>query len=376
MKVLIHGFYGAGNTGDDAILHSIISQLNKVDMNAEVVVSIRSNNIKAYYGDKKIRYVMGSDHKSIYDEVSRSNLVIVGGGGLFQDYAGFKPYNLFNGAEGAINYYFAPLLLAKMLGKKTMLYAVGYGPFLDNNAAKASGWISNLADVITVRDNTSMKILEKNNCLKARLTADPAINLPYSKCNIRKYINTDISNKKLVGINLRLWNYGEYGTSKVYNVLLHVCRVLISNFNSHIVIIPFNKSKKEVEMMEKFHSQLPKEHSSIVYYNYSPVEIKSLCSELDLMIAMRLHASILAMGAGTPSIGIGYDPKVTEFYNELQLQQLTFTIENIRASEILEISKKVLVNQQHWNNKVNNNIHKLKIRDNENLQLLKKLLNS
>ncbi|MFU7592309.1 polysaccharide pyruvyl transferase family protein [Priestia sp. RMT2NF4] len=376
MQILIHGFYGAGNAGDDGILHSIIEQFNHLKK-LEIVVTVRSKKTKAYYGKRNIRTILGSDLDEVYKEVGRSDLIIIGGGGLFQDYAGFNPVNLFNGKQGSINYYSIPLLFAKMLGKKTMFYAIGVGPFSTEEAASASSWLIELADIVTVRDKQSIELLKNYRSNKAILSADPAVNLNSIIHPLEYFLSkkSDINKKKLVGINLRLWNFTENATSNTYKMLLEVSKYLISNHNAHILVLPFNKSLKEIEIMEKLTKELPKGCADIVYYNYSPAEFKGLCSQLDLMIAMRLHASIFAMSEGTPSIGIAYDPKVTEFFKELKLDELSIPLEKASVQKVKSIADNILRNQHIWIKKVNTGLNELKNREQINIRLIEEHLN-
>ncbi|WP_432694408.1 polysaccharide pyruvyl transferase family protein (plasmid) [Priestia aryabhattai] len=377
MRILIHGFYGANNAGDDGILHSIIEQLYTLENNPKIVVSVRSKARKAYYGKHNIHTILGTDLDGLYKEVGQSDLIIIGGGGLLQDYTGFNPVNLFKGGKGAINYYSVPLIFAKMLNKKTMFYAIGIGPFHTREAASASSWLVELADIVTVRDKQSIKILEDIGCTKAVLSADPAVNLS-STINQLEFFSLEklnLTQKKIVGINFRLWNFSENATENVYELLLEVSKYLIANHNAHILVIPFNKSLKEVELMEKFTNELPKGSSDIVYYNYSPAEFKGLCSQLDIMIAMRLHASIFSMGEGVPSIGVAYDPKVTEFFKELELDELTIPLKNVSVNKIINIAEDLLKNTPDWKGKVNLAFNKLKDREKANIKLLEQYLN-
>ncbi|TES46075.1 hypothetical protein E2L07_19755 [Halalkalibacterium halodurans] len=177
MKVLIHGFYGAGNAGDDAILHVIINQLQSINKNVEVTVVIRSKQLKPYYGTANVNYILGLNFEEITKVLKESSLLIVGGGGLFQDYNESHPENLFHNQEGALNYYLAPIILAKMLNVKTMLYGVGIGPLSQEDSLKTMKWIADIVDAITVRDQDSFQILNSLGITKHVLSADPALQL-------------------------------------------------------------------------------------------------------------------------------------------------------------------------------------------------------
>lgn len=379
MKIVVHGFYGAGNAGDDGILFNMIEQIKSNHPSAQIVVTVRSKKIPVYIGKHEIQTVLGNDLEKLYHEVKQCDVVIIGGGGLFQDYAGFNPSGLFKGDKGAINYYAIPFLFAKMLNKKTMFYAIGIGPFKTAEASSTTSWLIDSADKVTVRDHHSLNLLAKYDCKHVTLAADPAVNLDYFDNKPIQYFlpNKQVipPQKKLIGINLRSWNFSEKAAKHAYSILLKVSHHLILKYNAHILVLPFNKSLKEIQLMEDFKNNLPEGSSTIVYYNSDPVEYKSLCSKLDLMIGMRLHASIFSLGAGVPSIGISYDPKVMELYNEIDLKNLAIPLEKVNTKDILTISDDILNNPDVWKKTVNTHFKQLKQRDLLNAKQLSELIN-
>jgi polysaccharide pyruvyl transferase WcaK-like protein len=50
---------------------------------------------------------------------------------------------------------------------------------------------------------------------------------------------------------------------------------------------------------------------------YTTAELLSLVGNMDLMIAVRLHALIFAGVMGVPLIGISYDPKIDRFLDSI-----------------------------------------------------------
>ena len=81
-KILMYGYFGAGNTGDEAILEVEIKILRELNPNIELSALIHSEerakelNIKPY------------DYKNILEilpAIEECDLIISGGGGLFQD---------------------------------------------------------------------------------------------------------------------------------------------------------------------------------------------------------------------------------------------------------------------------------------------------
>lgn len=115
-KVLMSGYYGFNNSGDDAILISIYSSILKTGRNIDVtVLANKPEETSKKYGVKVIyRYNIFKVIKAISD----CDLLISGGGSLLQDRTSTR----------SLVYYLSIIKTAKILGKKVMLYANGIGP--------------------------------------------------------------------------------------------------------------------------------------------------------------------------------------------------------------------------------------------------------
>src|ERR1019366_2532739 len=77
--ILIAGYYGFGNTGDEAILSAILLELRTVTPEAHfLVLSGNPAETTARYG---VEAFHANDPVARLDAVERSRLVIIGGGG-------------------------------------------------------------------------------------------------------------------------------------------------------------------------------------------------------------------------------------------------------------------------------------------------------
>jgi len=116
MKVVISGYYGFGNVGDEAVLEALVSGLKKWFPACEITVlsalpqnPSTQNNTRTIY-----RY----DLIEIFRAIQRSDLLISGGGTLLQDVT----------SRRSLWYYLGIILLAKCLNKKVVILAQGFGP--------------------------------------------------------------------------------------------------------------------------------------------------------------------------------------------------------------------------------------------------------
>lgn len=119
-KIVISGYYGFHNSGDEAVLQSILIALQQHAQAAgieiePIVLSIDPEWTSATYGVKSVhRMKLVEVRQAIYE----SSGLISGGGSLLQDVTGSK----------SIPYYLGIIKLAQWMGKPTFIYAQGIGP--------------------------------------------------------------------------------------------------------------------------------------------------------------------------------------------------------------------------------------------------------
>ncbi|PJB77877.1 MAG: polysaccharide pyruvyl transferase CsaB, partial [Candidatus Aquicultor secundus] len=162
-KVLISGYYGFGNTGDEAILSAMITSLRSEIPNVDITVSsFHPHETEAGYGVKAIPRSI----KDIRRTLRKSDLFISGGGGLLQDVTSGR----------SLAYYCLLLILARVERVPVMIYGQGIGPikrFFSKFLVKLA--ISG-CNVIAVRDEGSKRVLEKIGVRREIVvTADPAL---------------------------------------------------------------------------------------------------------------------------------------------------------------------------------------------------------
>ena len=148
VKIMISGYYGFNNTGDEAILKSMVRAFKEKIPQIEIVVLSHSPlQTSQTYQVKAINRLHLIDIKHC---LQHTNLFISGGGGLLQDSTG---------KGWSILYYLGLILLARIAKVPVMIYAQGIGPINKKINKLLIKWILNKVDIITVRDNPSKKLL-------------------------------------------------------------------------------------------------------------------------------------------------------------------------------------------------------------------------
>ena len=293
MRVVISGYFGYHNVGDEAILKSIITALRNQNPNIDIVVL--SNDVeytkKTYNVDAINRWSI----IDIYNTLKKSDGLISGGGSLLQDATSNRP----------IKYYTGIMALAKLAKKPVFIYAQGMGPINNNTNRKITKYFLQKSDYITLRDEESKELLKSIGVTKnIDIVPDPVMG--YEINNFESNICKELSDN-YISISVRDWDKSK---TNFLEKVAKSCDELIAN-GYEIVFVPMHgehddkTSRKVIDMMENKAKVFP--------YNCS-IEEKILCiKKSKLMIGMRLHALIFAATVNTPMIGISYDPKIDSF---------------------------------------------------------------
>ena len=162
-KIVISGYYGFANAGDEAMLTAIVKSLRKTE--ASVDLTVISGNPQSTATKHLVNSVHRFSPLEIYSAVANCDLLLSGGGSLLQDVTSKK----------SLLYYLAIIWLGKLLNKKVMLFAHGIGPIRANVLRKLTKYVCSKADLITVRDTDSLVELERIGVDSAKVSKHRAI---------------------------------------------------------------------------------------------------------------------------------------------------------------------------------------------------------
>ena len=308
-KVVISGYYGYGNLGDEAILASIIGSLRYYD--PEINITVLSDKPGKTFIQYKTNAVYRWNILDIIKELKGANLFISGGGGLFQDVTGI----------GSPIYYGSLIEIASRLNVPVMIFAQGIGPLNGTMSKYIVRKTFNKCNIVNVRDSGSVEDLIKIgvNKDKINLTADPCLILSAGEPeNARQTIaKTGLDpNKITIGIALRPWSAWYERQLKCFTSVI----TQISNkVGAQVLLIPFQMSSDLWFAEEVMRSIIYRPHDhlppgvAILKDHLNPHEMMALIKEMKLVVGMRLHSLIMAATNMIPAVGIVYDPKIYNF---------------------------------------------------------------
>ncbi len=148
-KIVISGYYGFDNIGDEAVLYTIISTL-KSEI-PDVSITVLSNNPEKTAELYEVKSINRWDIKSIARVIKNSDMLISGGGSLLQDITSSK----------TIPYYLAIVKIAQLYRKKVVFYSQGIGPVDKKLGRSLIKRVANKVDAIFVRDIASKDLLQE-----------------------------------------------------------------------------------------------------------------------------------------------------------------------------------------------------------------------
>lgn len=359
MKIVISGYYGFNNSGDDALLMSIINDIKSVDENAQVTVLSNSpEQTKKMYG---VGAVNRYNIVMVAAKIATCDLLISGGGTLIQDTTSTK----------SLLYYLSIIKLAKMLKRKVMLYANGIGPLNSFKNIEKTKNILNEVDLITLRDENSQKELEHIGVNKPviRLTADPAFLLEpdFSGKEILETYGIP-KDKQLLCISVRKWKNNPENFEKIMS---EFCDYACDKYGMFPVFVPM-QPKNDYAIAASIKNKM-RNRGVVIGANYKVSAILSLMQEMNVCVGMRLHTLIYSASCQVPVMGIVYDPKVNGVM-EYMGEDRFVTVEDMTFERMCSILDDICTDYDSIKSHLKFNMRILRGKARENVELMKTLL--
>ncbi|HOJ92854.1 MAG TPA: polysaccharide pyruvyl transferase CsaB [Dictyoglomaceae bacterium] len=298
-KIFLFGYYGEGNLGDDLLLRGLLEILGK-DCQIGVLIKKKSKD-NPYLQFKK------NVISDLVRGVRWSDVVIGGGGGLFQDKTSFRSFL----------YYLTIIWLSLFNGKPVYLVGQSFSPLRNKYNEFLLKKSLNLCNEILVRDLFSMTYLKNIGVSSQKIFYSPdlvfLLNFPV------KDKNEDI------GLNFRPWK--TLDLEKLEDVLLKLLRE-----GKKLIYFVFDR-QEDKKVFESLSDSLRNNISLITYDNDSFFETFSSCK---FIIGMRLHSSILSVITNTPFIALSYDEKVSSFCMDINWRYVLPLLELSKIPEFLK----------------------------------------
>lgn len=353
-SILISGYYGFDNSGDDAILKAIVKDIK--EYNKDINITVLSKNPSKTEKMYEVRTVNRFKFKEVISAMKNSSLFLSGGGSLLQDVTSTR----------SLLYYLALMKIAKLYKKPVMIYSNGIGPIKKKLNRFLTRRILNKVDLITLRDEDSKEFVLDLGVRNKNIivTADPVFTLESaSKVRIEEILKNEKipTNKKFIGISIRRWERAEQLT----NTVAALIKYLIKEYNTNIVMIPMHYPE-DLEISLEIKKMVEEDRCYVISEKYNVEEIMGIIKEMEIIVAMRLHSLIYAATQQVPMVGLSYDPKVDGILRSIgmnyvcNVEELVYTdlVEKIGYvwNNREELKKQLRVQDEELKNKALSNV--------------------
>ncbi len=310
-RLVISGYYGFGNAGDEAILASMVSSFRALD--PAVGITVLSANPAKTRANHDVQAIGRTHLPRIAEALLGADALISGAGSLLQDVTSSR----------TLLYYLGIMALAQRLGKPVVVYANGIGPLRSRFGRRAVARILRRTALITVRDRQSLAELQALGLQGERppvvLGADPALALMPPPPDRGRAILAEAGlgdGGELVIIAPRRFP----GLAAVAPVLAAAADYLVRTRKARVLFLPM-QSPEDDAAAALIRGRM-RESAVTLHGEHYPGELLSLVGEASLLIGVRLHALIFAAVMAVPALGIAYDPKIPGFAESVGLPAL------------------------------------------------------
>ncbi len=322
-RILLAGYYGFGNAGDEAILFSILAHLRAAA--PEAVVTVVSGDPEATAKAHGVEAVFWRDPLGLEDAARDADLVVLGGGGIFHDYWGFPADAILTDRHWGLSFYAAPAVLALLHGKPLMIYAAGVGPLETAPGREFTKAVCDVAATITVRDEESRDELAALGVPFERIevTADPAFAFEPRTDAAAEPLPALPDGRPLLGVALRHWDVGVDPAKWEAEVAGALDRFLeTAGRGGAVLFLPFQQESVAEENDAAVAARVRErmrhgDAARILPGGSDPARLAAAIGQCDLVLAMRLHAGVFAATAGVPVVSLEYDPKVSRLMRQI-----------------------------------------------------------
>ncbi len=310
-RIGISGSYGGFNMGDEAILSSMITQI-EAQVPAEITVFSRcpEDTLRRHRVSRAVP-VRELSRQDSMTELECLDLFVLGGGGLLYDKDASR--------------YLREVRLAKDLGIPVMVYAISAGPLTHGSAREAVRLALEEVDVITVRDRTGHKLLEDVGVTRGiEVTADPALLLEPADVSAEQLRVEGLSlERPVVAVSVREPGPAapEIDVRHYHQLLADAADFMVHRFEADVAFVPMERVRND---MQHCHAVIAQMHcadrATVLRRDYGATELLGLFRHFQFAVGMRLHFLIFAALQGVPFVALPYASKVKGLLQDLEME--------------------------------------------------------
>lgn len=307
--ILICGYYGAGNAGDDASLAAVAGRLAAHDPAARLTATVRGRRGGIPAGVRTVRTL-----REIKKELKKSRLLVFGGGSLLQDATSLR----------SLIFYAWVLRTAERTGCPSVIWG-GVGPLTTRTARRIAARAVRRTDAVYARDSAAAAEFFSLGARRVIPARDPAADTKPE--DIPPELEKSLPRGRYIAFFPRsiaaLRRPGGKRTGKkaddaLFSALTGAAQRLADGLGAIPVFAAMSPEDDAVcrRMADATGGR------AIPAGTLTPGGLVTLAAGTDAVIAVRLHAAIFACSAGVPTVIVDHDPKTAGFAADAHIPAL------------------------------------------------------
>lgn len=314
-RVMIWGWFGFENTGDDLLLKTMLSFFDK----KENIITIPM--AKKYQLNNNINQINRS-YRNLFTGILNNDVLIIGPGGLFP-FDNTKKFLL----------YWAIVRVWKLINKKVIFFGIGISEKISNKSTFVLRNIIFHSDLFITRNPN---LLERIKTPKMYSMSDVVFALNY---DFKKQ-----SNSSIIGISVVNFTHDTF--QKNVNIWIEVVEKLLCD-GYRIDLLAFTKGQDDI-MIDYIKDHF-KDNININAIHYKDVrETIFEWGKYKAVICMRFYSLVLSIKALVPAVPIAYGHKTYTLAKECGLEKYTLKWNNSQSEyygEIIDVSASQILNK-------------------------------
>lgn len=377
--ILIAGYYGFGNLGDEAILSVLLLDLAEaVGNHRPIVISGDPSASETLHGIEAIHW---REFGSIVDLIADARLLVLGGGGLFQDYWGVSFDEILTVRQQGLSYYASLVTVAQLLGVPHVAHGVGVGPLRTEEGRDLAKFILGSAVSISVRDllgaSEVFALGLGQDASSVHVGSDLALRIPQFP-SVHPALPTKQrkggESLKILGVNLRYWDV-EMDPKAMEAAIAEGLDRWLDRRGWKVLFLPFQadpdaRYENDLAVIERVRSRMRHRARTNMTIAANPSEVGGAIERCDLFLATRYHSALLALLARKPTAVLSYDPKCQALFEDLGIGDFSLGLKSATSSGIEELLRLLTEEWDDRNGEVADSVDSLKRRGQQQIRLL------
>jgi len=289
-SVLLCGYYGYGNCGDDILLRAAVARARRTYPHLPVLALTRKPAKTRHSFD--VHTLSRSNPLVLYAALRKATVLILGGGSILQDRTSLR----------SLLYYATLIRIVHKNGAKICLWANGLGPFVTKRGRAVASALMCRIHEIGLRDEASLR-------LALELGADPA------RC--RREMDPALQGTPLLhsskSITIPPTPFAVFAlrgdaSPKEMGIMHRMLTLFSQNGVTPFLAVLHPDQDRTISQRMAAELGITCQDASDAAY------LMALLRNASFACGMRLHLLLLARRAGIPTLAVGSDPKLYAEY--------------------------------------------------------------